>query len=168
MLVLELMENNDFQYILSCKYSQDLLELLFACMKGKDDFNNNQNLKTFKAALKRTLIKTSIIASKHANCIMFEEQASNSIFLLKWTKICTPLAHRANNSNLSENSCVQDLSAISYLSSLSQYGISILAYIGRYIIRVLSKSLLCKTCCHAFVKDQCGLLHLSEDVLKIL
>ena len=83
MLVLELMENNDFQYILSCKYSQDLLELLFACMKGKDDFNNNQNLKTFKAALKRTLIKTSIIASKHANCIMFEEQASNSIFLLK-------------------------------------------------------------------------------------
>ena len=83
MLALELMENNDFQYILSCKYSQDLLELLFACMKGKDGFNNNQNLKTFKAALKRTLIKTSIIASKHANCIMFEEQASNSIFLLK-------------------------------------------------------------------------------------
>ena len=63
---------------------------------------------------------------------------------------------------------MQDLSAISYLSSLSQYGISILAYIGRYIIRVLSKSLLCKTCCHAFVKDQRGLLHLSEDVLKIL
>ena len=35
MLALELMENNNFQYILSCKYSEDLLELLFACMKKK-------------------------------------------------------------------------------------------------------------------------------------
>ena len=80
---------------------------------------------------------------------------------------CTPLEHKANNFNLSENRCVPDLTAISYLSSLSQYEISILAYIGGYIIGVLSKSLLCKTRCHAFVKDQCGLLHLPEDVLKI-
>ena len=154
--------------VLSCHISiyKIFLESLFTCMRGKDGFNNNQNLRTFKAALKRTLIRTSI-ASKHANCILFEEQASNSIFLLKWTKNCTPLEQKANSSNLSENSCVQDLTAISYLSSLFQYEILILAYTGGYIIRVLSKSLLCKTCYHTFVKDQCGLLHLSEDVLKI-
>ena len=105
-----------FSLILFYKYSQDLLQLLVACIRGKDGFNNNQNLRTFKAALKRTPIRTSIIASKHANCILFEEQASNSVFLLKWTKNCTPLKHKANNSNLSENSCVQDLTAISSLS----------------------------------------------------
>ena len=160
MIALELMENDDFQYYLAYMYSQDLLELLLACMRGNDGFNNNQNLRTFKAALKRTLIRTSIIASKHANCILFEEQASNSIFLLKWTKNCTPLEQKANSSNLSENSCVQDLTAISYLSSLFQYEILILAYIGGCIIGVLSKSLLCKTFCNAFVKNQCGLLHL--------
>ena len=82
-----------FSLILSYKYSQDLLELLFACMRGKDGFNNNQNLRTFKAALNRTLIRTSIVTSKHANCILFEEQASNSIFFLKWTKSCIPLKH---------------------------------------------------------------------------
>ena len=96
-----------FSLILFYKYSQDLLQLLVACIRGKDGFNNNQNLRTFKAALKRTPIRTSIL---------FEEQASNSIFLLKWTKNCTPLKHKANNSNLSENSCVQDLTAISSLS----------------------------------------------------
>ena len=95
-----------FSLILSYKYSQDLLELLFACMRGKDGFNNNQNLRTFKAALNKTLIRTSIITSKHANCILFEEQASKSIFFLKWTKSCAPLKHKANNSNLSENICV--------------------------------------------------------------
>ena len=86
MLALDLMENNDFQYILTYKYSQDLLELLFLCMRGKDRFNNNQNLRTFKAALKRTLIRISIIASKHANCIMFEEQASDPIFFAEVDK----------------------------------------------------------------------------------
>ena len=89
-------------------------------------------------------------------------------FLLKWTKNCIPLEHKANNSNLSEDSCVQDLTVISYLLSLSKYKISVLAYIGGFIIRLLSKSLLCKTCYHVLVKDQCGLLHPSEDVLKIL
>ena len=40
-----LMENNDFQYILSYMYSQDLLELLFAYISGKNVFNNNPNLR---------------------------------------------------------------------------------------------------------------------------
>ena len=39
------MENNDFQYILTYMYSQDLLELLFAYISGENVFNNNPNLK---------------------------------------------------------------------------------------------------------------------------
>ena len=142
MLALELMENNGFQYILTYKYSQDHLELMFACILGNFVSNTNQNLRTFKAELKKILLKTSIIASKHTNCIMFEEKASNLIFLLKWTKNCTRLEHQANVSNISENNCIVDLTAILNLSSLSPYKISILSYIGSYVIQILPKSLL--------------------------
>ena len=160
-----------FSLILSYKYSQDLLELLFGCMRGKYGFNNKQKLRTFKAALKRTPIRTSIITSKHENCILFEERASNSIFLLNRTKNCTPLENKANNSNLSENSCVQDLTAI---LSLSQYEISILAYIGGCIIGVLSKTnVVCCICQKMIlkffkpVKWYCRLLSVAK-ILKAL
>ena len=56
-LALELMENNDFQYILTYTYSQDHLELLFACIRAKNEFNNNPDLRTIKAAMKRILLR---------------------------------------------------------------------------------------------------------------
>ena len=80
MLALDLMENNDSSLILSYKYLEDLLRVAVCMYERKKWFNNNQNLRTFKAALKGALIRISIIASKHVNCILFEEQASNSIF----------------------------------------------------------------------------------------
>ena len=182
MLALELMRNNDFQYILTYKCSQDHLELLFACIRGKtkNDFNNNPDLRTFKAALKRILLRTSTIASKHANCIIFEEQAPNPIFSLKWTKKRTPLNDQAKKSKMSEDNCIEDLAIITYLSSLSPYK----SYtIGGYIIRKISTGLSFETCYNAmistkgtvsfdhyliFVKDRGGLLYPSEGVLKIL
>ena len=81
LLALEVMENNDFQYIFSYNFSQDHLLSLFASITRKNGFKNNPDLRIFKVALK--LQRTCIIKSKHANCIIFEEQASNLIFLLK-------------------------------------------------------------------------------------
>ena len=170
MLALELMRNNDFQYILT--YSQDHLELLFACIRGNNGFNNNPDLRTFKAALKRILLRTSIIASKHANCFMFEEQVSNLFFEMHKNR--TPLDHQAKESKMSVDNCIEDLAVIPYLSSLSPYKISILAYIGGYIVRKISTDLSFETCYHhamistkgavsfdhylIFVKDRSGLL----------
>ena len=125
----------------------------------------------------RILLRTFITASKHANCIMFEEQASNLIFSLKWTKNRTPLDHQAKESKISEDNCIEDLAVIPYLSSLSPYKSFILAYIGGYMIRNISTGLSCETCYHAmistkgavsfdhyliFVKDRAGLIYPSE------
>ena len=55
---------NTFKYILTYKFSQDHLELLFACIRGKNGFNNNPNVQQLKSSLKKILLRNSIIGSK--------------------------------------------------------------------------------------------------------
>ena len=70
----------------------------------------NPDLTTFKAALKR--IQTVLcLKSKHQ---------------IRWTKNRTSLERQANDSNLSEDNCAEDLTAIPYLSYLSPYNVSVL------------------------------------------
>ena len=42
---------NTFDYILPYKYSQDHLELLFSCIRGKNGWNNNPDVRVFKSAM---------------------------------------------------------------------------------------------------------------------
>ena len=76
-------KDNPFQYILACIFSQDHLELLFACIHGKNGFNSNLNVQQLKSSLKRILLRNSIVGSKHGNCLTFQDQAAGSIFALK-------------------------------------------------------------------------------------
>lgn len=43
---------NPYSYILTYKLSQDHLELLFACIRGKNGYNNNPDVRQLKSALK--------------------------------------------------------------------------------------------------------------------
>ena len=52
--------------------------------------SNNPDLRTFKSALKRILLRNSIVASKYGNYVMFEELCT-AIFSLRWSKNRTPL-----------------------------------------------------------------------------
>lgn len=45
MLVKRLLEDLDFLYVLTYKYSQDHLELLFSCIRSRGGNNNNPNVK---------------------------------------------------------------------------------------------------------------------------
>ena len=87
-------KDNPFQYILTYKFSQDHLELLFACRRGKNGFNNNPNVQQLKSSLKSILLRNSIVGSKHGNCLTFQDQAARSTFALKWTKRQTPLVEK--------------------------------------------------------------------------
>ena len=42
-----------FKYILTYKVSEDHVELLFACIRGKNGYNNNPDVRQLKGALKR-------------------------------------------------------------------------------------------------------------------
>ena len=45
-----------FDYFLSYKLSQDHLELLFSCIRGRNGFNNNPNVRQFKNTMQKILL----------------------------------------------------------------------------------------------------------------
>ena len=172
--------NAPFNYVLTYKFCQDHLELLFACIRGKNGFSNNPDVRTFKAALKRILLRVSVIASRHGNCSVFESDATSPIFWLKLHRkhACTI----ENNGDAELDSDINgQLSCLNY-PTLSYNKEATLAYIGGFIVGKLLKSLSCGECSGALVtndktigflslvkfKDRGGLIYPSDDVLKIL
>ena len=168
-----------FNYILPYKYSQDHLELFFSCIRGKNGWNNNPDVRVFKSAMKRILLKTNIIASKHANCLMFEEESTSSIFSLKWSKNRTSLS---NLKDKESDETWQVLDGIPNMSEISPYKENILCYIGGFIANRLMKKMSCVRCSEALVakkpqlklydftklRDRGSLVYPSIDIIKIL
>ena len=67
--------SNPFKFLLTYKYSQDHIELLFSCIRSKGGWNNNPNVLQFKYALRNMLLRNKITTSNSANCQMFEQNA---------------------------------------------------------------------------------------------
>ena len=73
-------ESNQLKYLLTYKFSQNHIELLFSCIRSRGAFNNNPNALQFKTALRQILLRNSIMASNKANVICFEDQAHSQYF----------------------------------------------------------------------------------------
>ena len=148
-LALDMLENSS-SYFLMYKVSQDHLELLFACIRGKNGYNNNPDVRIFKSPLKRLMFQNSIVASKTANCAMLEENDFNPILSLKWSTNRAPLEE---SNELDENNDTDILPYVTQLSTQSPYQVSILAYIAGLIVRKLKRSLDCEFCFRALELD---------------
>ena len=169
---------NPYSYLLPYKFSQDHLELLNACIRGRNGDNSNPNVQQFRSALKKILQRASITASKYANCVSFEDDVSSPIFELKYTKNRSALQQKDEEPIL-EKDLLPDLSSDSGVSENKE---NILAYIAGFIIRILSKKIDCATCFEdmlavdrkkrhlSFIafKDKGGLIYPSDDVVKIV
>ena len=131
--------DNPFKYVLTYKTSQDHLELLFACIRGKNGFNSNPNVRHFKSSLRRILLRNAIVGSKHANCLTFEPQSIGSVFSLKWNKRSSPI-HEDTSEDV-EMPIVQ-FDSIHF----SFYKESILGYISGFIVRRIIKKISCVPC----------------------
>lgn len=68
-----------FKYFLTCKLSQDHLELFFSCIRARSGNNNNPNVKQFQWALRKLMFRNSVCPSEGSNCIAFDEILQNSI-----------------------------------------------------------------------------------------
>ena len=83
-LVTELLhkDENPVKYVLTYKFSQDHLELLFSKIRHFGGWDNNPNVLQFKYALKWLLIRNSIEPGKMGNCTPFHEALcqSNGLF----------------------------------------------------------------------------------------
>lgn len=69
----KIFENNkSFKYILSYKFSQDHLEILFSKIRGRHSFNNNPTCQQLKDAFRQILLHSDIKQSINANCFEFD------------------------------------------------------------------------------------------------
>ena len=171
-------EITPFSYVLTYKYSQDHLELLNSCIRDKNGFNNNPDIRQFKSALRKILLRGSVVASKHSNCMLFEADVSSPIFSLKWTK---------NRSSMDEVPQLDmgDNPLFMMPPMNSENKENILGYIGGYIVKKLQNIIDCNVCNNAMFssnkyyfnlslvtqKDRGGgggLVYPSTDIVKIL
>jgi hypothetical protein len=65
--------------MLTYKFSQDHIELLFSCIRSKGGWNNNPNSMQVKYALRKMLFTYAVKASKNSNCIDFSKCFSSGI-----------------------------------------------------------------------------------------
>ncbi|KAF0702530.1 THAP-type domain-containing protein, partial [Aphis craccivora] len=79
-------QHTNFSYLLTYKFSQDHLELLFGRIRQRFSSNNNPNVFQFKTAIKQILMKNSIKCQSNFNCNTFDDEPIGSLFEYKWSK----------------------------------------------------------------------------------
>ena len=66
-------------YLLTYKFLQDHLELLFSCLRSKGGLNNNPNSMQLKYTLRQMLFRNAVKASKNSNCIDVSQSFTSGI-----------------------------------------------------------------------------------------
>ncbi|KAL4113577.1 hypothetical protein QTP88_017184 [Uroleucon formosanum] len=139
-------ESLNFDYLLTYKFSQDHLELLFCQIRQRGGSNNNPNIMQLKTAVKQILIKNALKLKNNGNCNTFDDDAMCNIFDFKWNK-------NSQNDQFNDESdendpeILQRLQLINNLNpSLQAAKENILYYILGYLITKVVKQLDCNSC----------------------
>jgi hypothetical protein len=82
---------NAFKYLLTYRFSQDHIELLFSCIRAQGGWNNNPNCLQLKYAMRKMLLRNTITASKNANCLTFSDSTTTIIPFFHSQKHKAPL-----------------------------------------------------------------------------
>ena len=139
---------NPFKYLLTYKYSQDHVELLFSCIRSRGGWNNNPNCLQMKYALRQMLMRNAITASKNANCVDFTG-CSNIIPLFHKGKHTEKRHHEewaGNKENISNDEEEINLFCDLMFDKHSEFIDNILFYIAGYIVSKLIDNLSCPEC----------------------
>lgn len=62
-------ETDKMNELITHRFSQDLLESFFSCVRGMNGFNDNPNAQQFEAAYRKLLVHNDVMSSEKANCI---------------------------------------------------------------------------------------------------
>ena len=137
-----------FKYVLTYKYSQDHIEILFSCIRAKGGWNNNPNSLQLKYALRRMLLGNSVQASVNANCQVFDDTVIIPIFRTR--KHAAPLAEDSQcpkddeeEDTDREGGMINDLLKSNPHSEFVQ---NVLEYISGFVVAKLTKQIKCLSC----------------------
>ena len=139
---------NPFKYVLTYKYSQDHIELLFSCIRARGGWNNNPDSLQLKYALRQMLLGNSVTASANANCQVFDDTVIIPVFRSR--KHASPLKE---DSQCQEHNNIQEtdkesemLCNILKFNPHSEFIQNILEYISGFIVAKLMKKVKCPFC----------------------
>lgn len=163
----ELLPNNKFlKYILTYRFSQDHIELLFSRIRKRYGLNNNPNVLQFKTAIKQIILKNSITPSPCANSFALDDDPVGNIFDIKWAQKKVHLTE--SDINNQEFECVENnydelgdemlLNKISIMdsnsSNLYDQKLNILYYIAGFVVKTISPKVFCISCKKSLLKKQ--------------
>ena len=103
--------------------------MLFACIRGKNGFNNNPDVVQLKASLRKILLRNAIVGSKYGNCLIFDSDSVGSIFSLKWSRRRSPVVEEADLDEEGQDR-ISDLMFQLESTNLTFYQEEILGYIA--------------------------------------
>ena len=138
-------DDNPFKYLLTYKFSQDHIELLFSCIRGRGGWNNNPNSLQLKYALRKMLLRNSITAFNSANCQVFEQ---NSIIPALPTNQNTSPFYE-NMQNTLDAPCEEEANRMItnlQLNSHTEFIKNVLLYIAGFIVSRLVNKISCHSC----------------------
>lgn len=152
-------KKNESGMLITHRFSQDLIETLFGCIRGMNGYNNNPNVQQFEAAFRKLLVHNDIVCPQKSNCIEIG------------TKILTVSSHRptkkAQNSPALEDEsdeqiCESDLEydfdfANQFTDDAHCHSLAFRASVLESKIMKAKKSKLlvkCEKCIDAFVENE--------------
>jgi hypothetical protein len=144
---------NPFKYLLTYKFSQDHIELLFSCIRARGGWNNNPNCLQLKYTLRRMLLKNSITASRNANCQILDQHSV--VPVLHTRKRHSPLKDKSttvgddHEDDSDAHTMMQHLQAAEH----SEFTMYVLHYICGFIVSKLEKRISCSQCIVAITES---------------
>lgn len=181
-------ERGILTFIMSYKFSQDHLEILFSIIRLRGGHNDNPNVKQFMATYKRLLSHNEVKASLYGNAVDLESIKILNISSSK-KKIKNPHMEKVNISSVSvgehipdvpdddDNINVHNITDI----NLSRIVENIVPYISGFVGKKLRRTLKCKECSSVLsykltlksdtvllnLKNRGGLFLSSDDLIAV-
>lgn len=121
----ELFANTSITYVLSYKFSQDHIELLFNCIRRSCGWNNNPSAVQFANIFRRLLKRIGVESSSTGNCLRFDDEEIEP----------NPFEERTED-------IVKELD----LLSLSHFSSSVTAYIAGFLLKRFIPRMKCDAC----------------------
>lgn len=137
------------RYLLTYKLSQDHLELFFSAIRARGGYNNNPNVRQFRGAYKRLLVRHQVKKGT-GNCLLRDSTA-----ILDSTPACVNIARRVDVESVEvlvpEDDTFSDLPDVNYLSEYKEAAIS---YITGFIVKKMKQKITCLPCSQALTSDE--------------
>ena len=148
---------NPFKYLLTHKYSQDHLEILFSCIRSRGGWNNNPNCLQLKYALRKMLLRNAVSASKNANCQTLTNDSTTIIPFFHTKKHNAPLTDTTPSENSTQT--IPEFLCTQLINPTTEFLSNVLFYISGFVVSKLLNKLTCLSC------KTCLLSQLTSTVL---